>query len=229
MISRIAHCIKTGRPGRADRVIQTDKDMLKRLAEKAGASSTDITALCVAANTTTAHLFGLSPEGLAAVPFVPESLFGEGFAPDLCRELGIAPGAEVFILPAVSGFVGGDITGAALAAGLGQNRQNALLLDIGTNGEIVLEYGGGMLCCATAAGPAFEGAGIFCGMGGAAGAISSVYLSGGEIAYKVIGDTAPKGICGSGLVDALCLMLAVGALDETALLRLEAETPQSLI
>jgi uncharacterized 2Fe-2S/4Fe-4S cluster protein (DUF4445 family) len=218
VISRIAHCIKKpdGREELTGVILKQIRDMLKRLAEKAGASSTDITALCVAANTTMAHLFaGLSPEGLAAVPFVPESLFGEGFAPDLCRELGIAPGAEVFILPAVSGFVGGDITGAALAAGLGQNRQNALLLDIGTNGEIVLEYGGGMLCCATAAGPAFEGAGIFCGMGGAAGAISSVYLSGGEIAYKVIGDTAPKGICGSGLVDALCLMLAVGALDET--------------
>lgn len=232
VISRISHCIKepNGREELTGLILDQLKSMLKALAEKAGGKSTDITALAVAGNTTMCHLFAaLSPKKLAAIPFTPESLFGESFIPDLSSELSISPDSEVFILPAVSGFVGGDITGAALAAGLDRGQETALLIDIGTNGEMVLASENRLLCCATAAGPAFEGADICCGMGGANGAIGKVWLSDGGISFDVIGNTAPKGICGSGLVDALALMLDIGAVDETGRLLPQDEACEAAI
>ncbi len=232
VISRISHCMthEGGREELSELIWSQLSQMLSQLAERVGKSGADIVALSVAGNTTMSHLFaGLNPKGLSAMPFKPESMFGEDFMPDLSMELGISPRAEVFILPAVSAFVGGDIAGAALAAGLDKATGDIVLIDIGTNGEIVLASGGNLYSCATAAGPAFEGADISCGMGGTEGAIGRVYMCDEELCVDVIGDVQARGICGSGLIDALALMLDIGAVDETGRLLPRDEAPQAAL
>jgi uncharacterized 2Fe-2S/4Fe-4S cluster protein (DUF4445 family) len=103
---------------------------------------------------------------------------------------------------------------AVLSSGIYKNLEKALLIDIGTNGEIVLANGQHLYSCSTAAGPAFEGANISKGMGGIDGAIDSVWIDDG-IFYSVIGGVKPEGICGSGLIDAIACMLELGVVDET--------------
>lgn len=129
--------------------------------------------------------------------------------------LRIAPAACVYTLPNVASYVGADIVASVMASGLDEDDKLTLVVDIGTNGEMVLGNRDRMLACSTAAGPALEGAHISCGMGGVTGAISSVRRLGDEISCGVIGDTAARGLCGSGLVDAVAMLLDAGALDET--------------
>ena len=151
------------------------------------------------------HLFaGYSVRGIAAAPFRPETLFA-------------APGDEtlhgvpVHFAPCVAGYVGGDITAGLLAAGLAELPGENLFLDIGTNGEMALGGRGGFVCCAVASGPAFEGAGITCGMPGVDGAISRVRYDRGFL-YDVIGGGEPKGLCGSGLLDLTAVLLRLGVI-----------------
>ncbi|MCL2126531.1 MAG: ASKHA domain-containing protein, partial [Oscillospiraceae bacterium] len=116
--------------------------------------------------------------------------------------------------PAISSYVGGDITAGMLAAKLEDMQGPVVYLDIGTNGEIVLKSGDTYYCCATAAGPAFEGAEITMGMAAINGAINHVKWENG-LEFTVIGDSMPRGLCGSGLLDALAVLLETGAVDET--------------
>ena len=113
--------------------------------------------------------------------------------------------------PCVAGYVGGDITAGLLAAGLAELPGEHLFLDIGTNGEMALGGRGGFTCCAVASGPAFEGAGISCGMPGVDGAVSRVRYDRGFV-YDVIGGGTPKGLCGSGLLDLTAVLLRLGAI-----------------
>ena len=169
--------------------------------------------MAVAANTTMCHLLaGLSPDGIGVAPFVPASLFGD------CRNargLGLPFDGEVYICPAVSGYVGGDITADLLAVGMDRMESPALLIDVGTNGEMALGCKDKFVCCSTAAGPAFEGAQIRYGMTAAPGAVSAVQLVDGKVVCSVIGEKEPIGLCGSGLIDAIAVMLDMGAVDET--------------
>jgi uncharacterized 2Fe-2S/4Fe-4S cluster protein (DUF4445 family) len=114
----------------------------------------------------------------------------------------------------MSAFVGGDITSAILSSGM-RGDAVSLLLDIGTNGEVALHAGGRLYVTSTAAGPAFEGSELSCGMAAVKGAVSAVYPLSGKIVASAIGGAAPKGICGSGVIDALALMKTSGAMDET--------------
>ena len=111
----------------------------------------------------------------------------------------------------MAGYVGGDITAGLLAAGLAELPGENLFLDIGTNGEMALGGRGGFVCCAVASGPAFEGAGITCGMPGVDGAVSRVRYDRGFL-YDVIGGGEPKGLCGSGLLDLTAVLLRLGAI-----------------
>lgn len=166
--------------------------------------------ITVCGNTTMLHLLcGEDVSGIGRYPFTP--VFTE-FRSMPGGELGL-PAGEVQLLPSVSAYVGADIVAGAVAAGL--DREDALLVDIGTNGEMFAGAGGKFVCTSTAAGPCFEGANIECGTGGVAGAIDSVRLNGGKIEYTTIGGGEPRGICGAGLVDALAVMCESGAIDET--------------
>lgn len=194
-------------------------NMAEELSAKAGISPGDIDAVAVTGNTVMLHLLtGTSTEPLSHAPFAPRRLFGETVA---AAELGLAslqPAAAVYLAPCAAAFVGADLVTAVAASGICKTDATQLLADIGTNGEMALWHKGGLYCCSTAAGPAFEGAGISMGMGGGKGAVDRVTLRNGSLAAHVIGDAAPKGICGSGVVDAAACLLESGRMDETGYL-----------
>lgn len=169
--------------------------------------------IAVVGNTVMSHLFlGEDVRGLAAHPFTPAFT---GSVKAAARELGLAAHeeAEVYIGPNMAGHVGSDITAGVLAWGSLQKGGSRMLLDIGTNGEIFLETEDKTYCCSTAAGPAFEGGALHQGMRGAEGAISGVSVKDGIVHTDVIGGGPAKGICGSGIIDALAVMIETGAMD----------------
>ena len=184
-------------------------------------NSKKVKLLTVAANTTMCHLFaGISPEKIGKAPFMPDELFGKEYKG---AGIGILNCEKVYIIPAVSGYVGGDIT-AGMAECIDADEMT-LYLDIGTNGEMALGRGGKYLCAATAAGPAFEGAQIEMGMPGQKGAIDKVWLEGRKICYSVIGNVRPLGICGSGIIDAVAVFLDTGIIDENGTIKDMADIP----
>jgi uncharacterized 2Fe-2S/4Fe-4S cluster protein (DUF4445 family) len=161
------------------------------------------------------HLFlGVPPNYIAVSPYIP--VFTKPLLINASR-LGIKinPQGRCYILPNISGYVGADTVGVILATGLYKGDGVKLALDIGTNGEMVLKDGDNLFACSTAAGPAFEGANITYGMRGARGAIDHVSIDDGEINVHVIDDVTPVGICGSGLLDAVAVMIELGILDQT--------------
>ena len=162
----------------------------------------DVEKFVICGNTAMLHfLTAENPKGLATAPYKADRLFGEWFK-------------NKFLVKCASAFIGGDITAAVLASGL-TNDKTALLVDIGTNGEMVLKTEDKMICCSTAAGPCFEGAGIECGIPAVSGAISSVSVKNGKITFKTINDDTPVGICGTGIIDAVAALLELGIIDET--------------
>ena len=227
VISRIQYTME--RPDGLEALKGAIRDQLRRLlAEacgRAGRRPEEVTALSVAGNTVMLHLLaGLDPAPIAAAPFTPRSLFGEA-VPAGDYGLGVPPEAELYLAPCVSGYVGGDITAGLMASGAAQAEGPVFFVDVGTNGEMALGDRTGLLCCSTAAGPAFEGANLSCGMAAADGAIDKVWLEDGEIRCSVLGGGAPAGVCGSGLVDALAVLLRLGIVDETGRLLPADEAP----
>ncbi len=182
---------------------------------------TEVCLFSVAGNTVMCHLLmGISPEKLGRAPFMPDEYFGREFNP---LDIGLENCQTMIIFPAVSGFVGGDIT-----AGMMETvncKALTLYLDIGTNGEMALGKGDRYVCCATAAGPAFEGAQIEMGMPASRGAVDKVWLEGRRIKYSVIGNDRPVGLCGSGLIDALAVLLKAGIIDENGTILSGQELP----
>ena len=193
--------------------------MITELATAAAVATVDIDGVVVTGNTVMLHLLtetGVEP--LTHAPFAAERLFGELLT---ARDLGLTalpPDAAVYLPPCIAAFIGADTVTATLASDLREIPETALLCDIGTNGEMVLWHENTLYACSTAAGPAFEGAGISMGMSGRTGAIDRVWVSDGEIQAHVIGETAPVGLCGSGLVDAVAALLDTELLDETGYL-----------
>lgn len=162
-------------------------------------------------NTVMHHLFsGQDVEPLSHYPFEPGSTGLQRFR---SNDLGwTVPGnPEVYFLPCLGGFVGSDILAGILATRLHERDSLAVLIDLGTNGEIVVGNREGLVCAATAAGPAFEGACISMGMRAATGAISEVRVLSHTLECRVLGGTTARGICGSGLVDAVAAGLELGA------------------
>jgi uncharacterized 2Fe-2S/4Fe-4S cluster protein (DUF4445 family) len=158
------------------------------------------------------HLFtDTDPSPMGEAPFTVPDYFG--YTKD-AASLGLACGGEVYVARCIAAFVGGDITSAILSSGMREDSAS-LLLDIGTNGEVALHAGGKLFVTSTAAGPAFEGSELSCGMAAVKGAVSAVYALSGDIKTSVIGSAVPRGICGSGVIDAVALMKTSGAMDET--------------
>jgi uncharacterized 2Fe-2S/4Fe-4S cluster protein (DUF4445 family) len=189
--------------------------MAASLVKGAGAAAEDLVSFTVAGNTTMLHLLaGAPPDAIARSPFIPAFL---GRRVESAAALGLAahPGCAAILLPGISAYVGADIVAGMAAVGLQDAEGRSLFLDLGTNGEIAFGGRGGIACCATAAGPAFEGAGIEKGTGGVAGAIDSAWIEDGSIRFGTIGGGPATGICGSGLVDALAVFLDCGIVDDT--------------
>ncbi len=182
----------------------------------------------VAGNSVMEHiLLGLSPEPLSRPPFRPafrEAKMLE--AAKLC--LGSAGDASVYVFPLVGGFVGGDAVAVMLALGLKSTDHTVLAVDIGTNSEIILSSPKGIFATSAAAGPAFEGGEIGCGMRAEKGAVEGASLEDGTLKLEVIGGVAPRGICGSGLVALVARLLDAGVIDSTGRIRDDDEVPGTL-
>jgi len=189
--------------------------------------SRGIRRLVMAGNTTMVHLLmGYSCETLGKAPFRPVhtdsirmqalNLLG-AYLSDTAADL--LKGTDLYVFPGISAFVGGDIVAGLYETGFYKSAAVQMLLDLGTNGEIVIGNRMRMLAASTAAGPAFEGGGICCGTAGVRGAICGCRLSeDGSFELRTIGDAKPVGICGSGLIDILYELMAAGRMDETGLL-----------
>lgn len=194
-------------------------EMLCELTETAKVETADIQAVVITGNTVMLHLLTKTDvEPLTHAPFEAKCLFGETLTAKELDFTSLTPDTSVYLPPCIAAFVGADTVTAILASDLMATPATALLCDIGTNGEMVLWHENMLYACSTAAGPAFEGAGISMGMSGRTGAIDRVWVSDGEIQVHVIGETAPIGLCGSGLVDAVAALLDTGILDETGYL-----------
>lgn len=229
VISRIQYSAKEGGLAQLQKAICDQiSSSIDIVCKKASRRREEIELVSVAGNTVMGHLFdGLSPVAIGVSPFTPESLFGD-FRPADRLLKGLADNAQIYLCPALAGYVGGDITAGLLSSGAWLENESCLFIDIGTNGEMGLGNKDGYLCCATAAGPAFEGAEIECGMGGATGAINTVKYIDGEIHFTVIGDVEAEGICGSGLIDALAAMLCCGAIEGNGRMITPDEAPDNL-
>lgn len=197
-------------------LIQCMNQLMEELTKAAKLSEDDIQRLSAVGNTTMMHfLFGLDSSGLRKAPFQGETLPLKIKAHTL--GLRVKPDVELRSLPSMGGHLGSDAAAVLLALRLPQKKEGALVLDIGTNGEVLLTDGqGGLWGCTAAAGPAFEGGNISCGMRGEPGAIEEVRLvtEGSGLALCVIGGKAPRGICGSGLIDAAAMLLASGRMGQ---------------
>jgi len=180
----------------------------------------DIFVAVVAGNTTMQHLaLGLPPLGIAEAPFTP--VLTDGLTTRAVDVgLNLHPEALVYVMPARSGYIGGDLIGVILASGAAEHDDQIVLgLDLGTNGEVFLGNRKRLVTCSAAAGPALEGARISSGMIAKTGAIESVRMDEGGLRYQVIGNTKPKGMCGSGLVDLAAVLLHSDLINREGLLR----------
>jgi uncharacterized 2Fe-2S/4Fe-4S cluster protein (DUF4445 family) len=201
-------------------------EVLARASAAAGVDVGDITQLAAVGNPTMLHaLRGLPLDGLGVAPYQGTSY--DAWEGDACA-LGIPlAAASALLLPAVRAHVGADTVAAILATGLDRTSKPRLLLDVGTNTELVLARPEGILCTSAAAGPAFEGASIRCGMRAVAGAIEQVRIAGdGTLQLHTIGDEPALGICGSGLVDAVAELLRTGIIEASGRMRDAAELPR---
>jgi len=196
----------------------------------AGLEPDDIFVTVAAGNTTMQHLLlGLSPAGIAEAPFSPVLIDGLVVrAADV--GLHLHPSARLYTMPMKSGYIGGDLISDILTSGAAEQEDEIILgLDLGTNGEIFLGNSKRMMTCSAAAGPALEGAKISEGMIAKTGAIQGVSFEEGDIHYLVVGNVQPRGICGSGLVELVSILLRVGIIDNEGLIRhTEKRTAQGL-
>lgn len=213
VIARIDYSNTAGPAPLQKRILDQLTGLFQTCLDRAGVKPDAVVRLTVTGNTTMLHfLTGKDPRGIAAAPFEAESYFGYETAAGAYFPL--FPQAALYLPACVRSYVGADITCAMMAVKLAEGQ---LLLDVGTNGEMALCYGGQVFCCAAAAGPAFEGAGITMGMTASPGAITSV-SGAGDLRWETAGGGPARGICGTGIISLLCLLRETGALDETGLL-----------
>ena len=210
VISRISYCI-----GSHEKIYElqhplrmTIRSLMFELSKDANIDLKQIISTTFCGNTTMMLLFaGMPVDGIAAYPFTPDHIDGM-----VVNSKFDDYNIDGYLLPNIGGHIGGDISAGIISTRIAEFPGNAILLDIGTNGEIVIKAGDKLYGFSTAAGPAFEGANIECGMTGTAGAIESFSFSDDDIKYNVIGDTKPSGMCGSGIMSAICEMLKDGRL-----------------
>ena len=218
VIMRANYALEHGKDVLSRCIREAVNEMLGVLAGDAGISREDIFQVCIVGNTCMHHLFlGISPASLVHAPYTPAVserlvLNAGDYGLDVQRK------AELIMLPDIAGYVGADTCGCLLALRQDQKDEISLMIDIGTNGEMVLGNRNRLVTCSTAAGPAFEGAKIECGMRGAAGAVDHVKYENGKWDYTTVGNQPAVGLCGSGLIDLVAGLLDAGMLDENGAL-----------
>ena len=212
VVSRIRHGIQGHSNALTGSIRECLEQLTQQLCRDAGVPSEEIRLVSLVGNPAMQQFtLGLPVDNLAKVPFAPILTAMEQIPAG--KVLKLWENAELLIVPDIAGFVGADTVACILAADMDRLHEMTLLVDIGTNGEMVLGNREKMIACSAAAGPALEGAGIRFGMGGRDGAIDHVYLEGGTLQCTVIGGGKAEGICGSGLIDAVAAALDAGWLN----------------
>jgi uncharacterized 2Fe-2S/4Fe-4S cluster protein (DUF4445 family) len=227
VISRIIFSSKNGgREELQNRVLDTINQLITQVCKRVISNPLDIVKATVAGNSTMIHLFlGIPASSIRLAPFItavnqPPLITASSIG------LQINPEATVDCLPGVASYVGADISSGVLACKMDESEKLTLFLDVGTNGETVLGSREWLVTCACSAGPAFEGAGVLHGMRATKGAIEECWISGGSSpnpfkpTYRVIGNSKPRGICGSGLISLLAEMFLTGVVDKGGMINL---------
>lgn len=207
VVGRMDAALKGRLEEQRSQIVGALQTMLLSAAAQANLPAETIQTLVITGNTTMLYLLtGKSPEALSHSPFEADCLFGETVQ---------LMGRNVWLPPCMHAFVGADITCAVLASGMCEKDEVSLLCDVGTNGELALWKNGVLYITSTAAGPAFEGAGISCGCSSIRGAIDRMEVDGDGVRIHTIGNADPVGLCGSGLMDAVAALLDLEIIDET--------------
>ncbi|SKC77117.1 ASKHA domain-containing protein [Maledivibacter halophilus] len=222
VISRIQNATNNGNKPQQEAIQNQLVEMAKDCMAQGGIEC--INKSVITGNTTMLHLYeGLEAKGIAVAPFTPTSLFGRQSSYTLA-------GSPAYLPKCIGSYIGADITCTILATEMIHHSDKIeLLADLGTNGEMALNIQGELYCASTAAGPAFEGANLTFGMRAGKGAITKVEIKDGEVIYETVGNVTPKGICGSGVLDAVSVMLDLEIIDETGHLDNEFEGPGKII
>ena len=184
-------------------VVANINALAQSLSREKGVDTKDITCIVAAGNTTMSHLLlGLMPCSIRLEPYVPTATI---YPQILAKEIGINinPKGILEVMPGVASYVGGDIVAGVLACELADRSEIKCLIDVGTNGEITIGNNEWIVCCSASAGPAFEGGGSKWGMRATKGAMEKIEIKDGQIIYETIGKAKPRGICGSGMIDAI--------------------------
>ncbi len=222
-----------GRQGSLDKMNQAVVDNINKLTstltQEKGINTKDITAIVAAGNTTMSHfLLGLMPCSIRLDPYVPTATtYPQIKAGDIGIE--INPQGILEVIPTVASYVGGDIVAGILACGMADNPEVSCLIDIGTNGEIAIGNNEWIVSCSASAGPAFEGGGAKSGMRAAAGAIEKIEINDGNVTYSTIGETRPKGICGSGLLDAIYELVRNNIIDRNSKINMKGKNNRVMV
>lgn len=212
IMSRVGYAVEGGHRALVDLVRHAIGNMINELIDSAKVPASDLRDVILVGNTVMHHLFcDVHLEPLSHRPFEPEDPGPHTFTP---AQLGwtLPGGVAITFLRCIGGFVGSDILAGIVATNLFASQENECLVDLGTNGEIVIGNMDRILCCSTAAGPAFEGGRISMGMRASTGAISEVRFVDGALKCRVLGNVSARGICGSGLVDAVASSLDIGTI-----------------
>ncbi|MHC4873417.1 MAG: ASKHA domain-containing protein [Planctomycetota bacterium] len=217
VISRIEYTSKDGQELREMQklIVEAINGIAKETTSACGMSKNNIYKISAAGNTTMHHLLlGISPQHIGVSPFIAARREAYSIR---AHKVGIeiATGGRLYAMANISGYVGGDIVAGLSAYDIHEQEKNILFIDIGTNGEMALRSGGTTYACSTAAGPAFEGARISCGMRAATGAVSSVAFNGESLDIETIENAPARGLCGTGLLDSVAALLNSGIIDET--------------
>jgi len=203
-------------------LVEDINGLITQLADSSDIKLKDIMAVVCSGNTPMGHfLLGLCTRNIRRYPYVPSSVSPP---PLRAAEVGlkINPRGLLYSLPAISGWVGSDITAGILATRMHQKDELALLMDIGTNGEVVIGNSEWLVATSASAGPALEGASVACGMRAEGGAIERVWAEEGEIRWKTIDDLPATGICGSGIIDLVAVLLREGIINRSGVFMEEA-------
>ncbi len=202
-------------------------ELIEEVCADSGSKTSEILDVVLGGNTTMLQIIaGIDPAPLGQIPFPVNLESGTSYP---VHDLGLQanPAARVYVPPVIHAFIGSDISAGLLVHGdFFQSDQNILFVDVGTNGEIALNAGGRRLACSAAAGPAFEGMGLSCGMRATIGAVEAVNCIEQDLQISTVGNVPARGVCGSGLVDLVSALLYLGILDRTG--KFKTTTPEDL-
>ena len=225
VISRINHSMSRphGLEELRKKVIHSINSITRKLTSDARVKKNNLYGMTLLGNTTMQHLLlGILPDSIAFSPYVPV-ITGPVTTKASELHIDIHPRANAYVFPSIGGYVGGDTVGLILATHLNKPGKTTIAIDLGTNGEVVLSHKGKIFAASTAAGPAFEGGHISRGMRAVSGAIETVLVRDDDVSFKVIANLAPKGLCGSGLVDTVAELLKMKIIDHAGYIKPKKE------